>query len=148
MEVELVYAAGPANGMSVLKNDAPPYGPLLSGKTTCSLSHSSVSDDSSNTKRGFFHFSDLKVPIEGTFRLRFTLANIEATFVSIVHVMESASFNVVKARNYNGKAVSTQLAKDLAANGNRIKLHKEVGGKKSPNQASSQDDVDDNDGEE
>ncbi|KAF8445402.1 velvet factor [Terfezia claveryi] len=79
--------------------------------------------DIDNSDGGFFVFGDLSVKIEGEFRLRFSLFEIN----EVVHIksITSEPFTVYAAKNFPGMSESTFLSRSFGDQGVRLRIRKE-----------------------
>ncbi|KAJ2000004.1 hypothetical protein GGI04_004329 [Coemansia thaxteri] len=87
----------------------------------------------------YFVFSDLSVRIEGSFRLRFELYEMEGE--SVLHRASTLSdvFSVYSPKRFPGMMESTPLSKLFAEQGLRIRIRTEAGTKKRGKKATAND---------
>ncbi|KAI8645779.1 velvet factor-domain-containing protein [Parasitella parasitica] len=81
--------------------------------------------DHDNTDGGFFIFSDISVRLEGYYRLKFTLYEIEGCFVNRLCSIVSDVFQVYSPKSFPGMSESTFLTRSFSDQGVRIRIRKE-----------------------
>ncbi|OBZ87440.1 hypothetical protein A0J61_04504, partial [Choanephora cucurbitarum] len=81
--------------------------------------------DFDNTDGGFFIFSDISVRLEGFYRLKFTLYEIEGSYVNRICSIVSDMFQVYSPKSFPGMSESTFLTRSFSDQGVRIRIRKE-----------------------
>ncbi|KAK9767889.1 hypothetical protein K7432_001913 [Basidiobolus ranarum] len=81
--------------------------------------------DIDNSDGGFFVFPDISVRLEGRFRLRFSLYEINSTNVEYITTELSDLFTVYAPKQFPGMSESTLLSRYFAEQGVRIRIRKE-----------------------
>lgn len=81
--------------------------------------------DTNNSDGAFFVFGDLSVKIEGRYRLRFNLYQMQDSDCVHVTTVCSELFSVLSAKNFTGMAESTFLTRTFSDQGVRLRLRKE-----------------------
>ncbi|KAI9487581.1 MAG: velvet factor-domain-containing protein [Benjaminiella poitrasii] len=81
--------------------------------------------DHDNTEGGFFIFSDISVRLEGFYRLKFTLYEIEGLYVNRLSAVISDIFQVYSPKSFPGMSESTFLTRSFSDQGVRIRIRKE-----------------------
>jgi hypothetical protein len=81
--------------------------------------------DIDNSDGGFFVFGDLSVRIEGQFRLRFYLFEVQKADVCFLQSITSDVFQVYSAKQFPGMLDSTFLSRSFSDQGVRIRIRKE-----------------------
>ncbi|ORY02697.1 hypothetical protein K493DRAFT_207904, partial [Basidiobolus meristosporus CBS 931.73] len=81
--------------------------------------------DTNNSEGGFFVFPDISVRLEGYFRLRFSLYEIDGSSVSYASSTVSDVFTVYPPKQFPGMSESTLLSRYFAEQGVRIRIRKE-----------------------
>ncbi|ORY02909.1 hypothetical protein K493DRAFT_384992, partial [Basidiobolus meristosporus CBS 931.73] len=94
----------------------------LTGTTVSSLYRLK---DIDNSDGGFFVFPDVSVRLEGQFRLRFSLYEINGTSVDYINDTVSDPFTVYAPKQFPGMSESTLLSRYFAEQGVRIRIRKE-----------------------
>jgi hypothetical protein len=100
---------------------------ILSGTLVSSLHRLK---DIDNKDGAFFIFGDISIKVQGSYRLRFTLYEMQPNFGSyqcLGHTM-SAKFNVVLPKDFKGLEESTYLSRAFSDQGVRLRLRKEARG--------------------
>ncbi|KAI9280669.1 velvet factor [Sporodiniella umbellata] len=99
-------------------------GPIntLSGQTTSSMYKLK---DINNQDGGFFVFGDLSVKLEGEFRLKFCMFEINSLGASNLKCIYSDAFQVYSSKNFPGMLESTFLSRSFSDQGARIRIRKE-----------------------
>ena len=92
--------------------------------------NASVLVDTTGSKGLFFIFQDMSVRIEGTFRLKFSLIDLEGSRGLVQKTRVAASefsvpFTVYTPKTFPGMADSSDLAKAFATQGYKIPVRKE-----------------------
>ncbi|KAH5425278.1 hypothetical protein HBI88_082290 [Parastagonospora nodorum] len=114
------------NGRSKRREPDAMIGPLT-GTLTSSLHRLK---DSDNIDKGFTVFADVSVTLVGTFRLRFSLFELQrnGTMSMFLASVDSEEFNVVAAKDFKGMAESSVLSRSFSDQGVRLRLRKEPRG--------------------
>ncbi|KAJ1935641.1 hypothetical protein EC988_008419, partial [Linderina pennispora] len=86
--------------------------------------------DESMAQGAYFVFSDLSVRMEGSFRLRFDLFELDDCMVHSRASATSDVFSVYSPKRFPGMMESTRLSKLFADQGLRIRIRTEAGTKK------------------
>ncbi|KAI7899594.1 velvet factor, partial [Cokeromyces recurvatus] len=81
--------------------------------------------DHDNTEGGYFIFSDISVRLEGFYRLKFTLYEIEGIYVNRLCSVISDIFQVYSPKSFPGMSESTLLTRSFSDQGVRIRIRKE-----------------------
>lgn len=81
--------------------------------------------DTNNQDGGFFVFGDLSVKTEGTFRLRFTLFQMQNNECLQITSITSNPFAVHTGKNFPGMSESTFLTRSFSDQGVRLRLRKD-----------------------
>ncbi|KAK9763395.1 hypothetical protein K7432_009968 [Basidiobolus ranarum] len=81
--------------------------------------------DTDNSDGGFFVFPDVSVRLEGQFRLRFSLYEINGATVDYLSTTISDVFTVYAPKQFPGMSESTLLSRYFAEQGVRIRIRKE-----------------------
>ncbi|KAK4515584.1 uncharacterized protein ATC70_010535 [Mucor velutinosus] len=81
--------------------------------------------DHDNTDGGFFIFSDISVRLEGYYRLKFTLYEIDGPLVNRLCSIVSDVFQVYSPKSFPGMSESTFLTRSFSDQGVRIRIRKE-----------------------
>ncbi|KAG2205094.1 hypothetical protein INT47_002188 [Mucor saturninus] len=81
--------------------------------------------DVDNTDGGFFIFSDISIRLEGFYRLKFTLYEIDGFFVKRMCSIVSNVFQVYSPKSFPGMSESTFLTRSFSDQGVRIRIRKE-----------------------
>ncbi|CEP17995.1 hypothetical protein [Parasitella parasitica] len=81
--------------------------------------------DHDNTDGGFFIFSDISVRLEGYYRLKFTLYEIDGSLVNRLCSIVSDVFQVYSPKSFPGMSESTFLTRSFSDQGVRIRIRKE-----------------------
>ncbi|CAO3620700.1 unnamed protein product [Mucor hiemalis] len=89
--------------------------------------------DVDNTDGGFFIFSDISVRLEGFYRLKFTLYEIEGQYVNRMCSIISDIFQVYSPKSFPGMSESTFLTRSFSDQGVRIRIRKEPRSSSSAN---------------
>jgi hypothetical protein len=98
----------------------------LIGTLTSSLHRLKASD---NRDGGFFIFGDMSVMIQGRFKLRFALYEMqENSGVVFLGTIDSKPFVVLPGKDFKGMAESTVLSRSFSDQGVRLRLRKEPRG--------------------
>ncbi|CAO0802584.1 unnamed protein product [Mucor circinelloides] len=92
--------------------------------------------DHDNTDGGFFIFSDISVRLEGYYRLKFTLYEIEGPIVNRLCSIVSDVFQVYSPKSFPGMSESTFLTRSFSDQGVRIRIRKEPRSSSSSTSAS------------
>ncbi|KAE8312061.1 velvet factor-domain-containing protein [Aspergillus transmontanensis] len=104
------------------------YSPLpvqpLSSLTGTLVSSLHRLKDEDNSDAGFFIFGDLSVIVEGDFRLKFTLFEMEKDSATPLTSIITDRFTVYRPKSFPGMAESTSLSRLFADQGVRLKLRK------------------------
>jgi len=105
-------------------------GASIPGGINNALAGTSVSSlyrlkDIDNSEAGFFVFGDLSVKLEGHFRLRFYLFEVQKGEVCYLQSITSAVFTVWSAKQFPGMLDSTFLSRSFSDQGVRIRIRKE-----------------------
>jgi hypothetical protein len=102
-------------------------GKALIGTLTSSLHRLKASD---NRDGGFFIFGDVSVMIQGRFKLRFSLYEMQdnSSIVVFLGTVDSKPFDVLPAKEFKGMAESTVLSRSFSDQGVRLRLRKEPRG--------------------
>lgn len=93
--------------------------------------------DVDNTDGGFFIFSDISVRLEGFYRLKFTLYEIEGQYVNRMCSKTSDIFQVYSPKSFPGMSESTFLTRSFSDQGVRIRIRKEPRSSSSANTSHS-----------
>ncbi|KAJ7646671.1 velvet factor-domain-containing protein [Roridomyces roridus] len=80
----------------------------------------------SDQEAAFFIFPDICVRLEGSWRFKFTLFDIQDDKVRTCATTFSAPFFVYPGKQYPGVQISTPLTRALAAQGVRLRIRKEI----------------------
>ncbi|KII90885.1 hypothetical protein PLICRDRAFT_549398 [Plicaturopsis crispa FD-325 SS-3] len=133
--------------------------PSTSGSLVSSLYHLTVSasffmlslslrscDVDNNENADFFVFPDLSVRIEGSFRLKLCLYELDGESVRNHDSVYTAPFSVYPAKRYPGMEESTALSCCLADQGIKIRIRKDARPQKRaiPDSSNSSSDYNDN----
>ncbi|KAJ2159272.1 hypothetical protein GGF46_003156 [Coemansia sp. RSA 552] len=131
------YIVSPAYFMQVLLLDESGQSALLhiKGHVSAAMAGSMVSPlhtlrDTSSEQGAYFVFSDLSVRIEGAFRLRFVLFEMDGQQVHNRASITSDVFFVYSPKRFPGMMESTLLSRVFASQGLRIRIRTEAGTKK------------------
>ncbi|KAJ2081395.1 hypothetical protein H4R24_002381 [Coemansia sp. RSA 988] len=131
------YTVSPAFFMQVILLDEEGKNALhhIKGSRVSAMAGTMVSPlhtlrDMTDTQGAYFVFSDLSVRMEGSFRLRFDLFEIEGGAVYNRVSVTSENFFVYSPKRFPGMMESTQLSKLFAEQGLRIRIRTEAGTKK------------------
>lgn len=86
--------------------------------------------DSDNIDKGFGVFGDITVCVMGTYRLRFSLFELQrnGTIAVFLGSVDSDEFNVVAAKDFKGMTESSVLSRSFSDQGVRLRLRKEPRG--------------------
>ncbi|KAH7102453.1 velvet factor-domain-containing protein [Auriculariales sp. MPI-PUGE-AT-0066] len=99
------------------------------GSTVSSLYHMKVNSQD-HPDAALFVFPDLSVRTEGTYRLKFTLFEIVGDQMMYCKHIYSKSFYVYSAKKFPGMEESTPLSISLAEQGIKIRIRKDVRGRR------------------
>ncbi|KAJ2627421.1 hypothetical protein GGF44_004731, partial [Coemansia sp. RSA 1694] len=131
------YTVSPAFIMQVMLMDEAGETPLryIKGHQVAAMAGALVSPlhtlrDTTGTQGAFFVFSDISVRMEGSFRLRFELYEMEGDMVHHRASALSGVFSVYSPKRFPGMMESTMLSKLFADQGLRIRIRTEAGTKK------------------
>ncbi|KAJ2065874.1 hypothetical protein GGH13_005945, partial [Coemansia sp. S155-1] len=131
------YTVSPAFIMQVMLMDEAGKTPLrqIKGHQAAAMAGALVSPlhtlrDMTGSQGAYFVFSDLSVRIEGSFRLRFELYEMEGDTVHHRASALSGVFSVYSPKRFPGMMESTPLSKLFAEQGLRIRIRTEAGTKK------------------
>ncbi|KAJ2417632.1 hypothetical protein GGI10_000037 [Coemansia sp. RSA 2530] len=131
------YTVSPAFIMQVMLMDEAGKTPLrqIKGHQAAAMAGALVSPlhtlrDMTGAQGAYFVFSDLSVRIEGSFRLRFELYEMEGDVVQHRASALSGVFSVYSPKRFPGMMESTPLSKLFAEQGLRIRIRTEAGTKK------------------
>ena len=84
-----------------------------------------VKDITNNADVAFFVFGDLSVKLEGYFKLKFTLFEVQGKEVAYITDVTSQAFPVYNTKTWPGMGESTPLTRMLSDQGIRLRLRKE-----------------------
>ncbi|KAI9355465.1 velvet factor-domain-containing protein [Pilaira anomala] len=82
--------------------------------------------DTNNSEGAFFIFADISVRIEGIFKLKFTLFQINGMDVERLCSVYSQPFQVYSPKTFPGMSESTDLTRSFSDQGVRIRIRKET----------------------
>ncbi|RCH82174.1 hypothetical protein CU098_003025 [Rhizopus stolonifer] len=94
----------------------------VSGQTTSSMYKLK---DINNQDGGFFVFGDLSVKLEGKFRLKFSMFEINDLGATNLKTVYSDPFQVYPSKSFPGMLESTFLSRSFSDQGARIRIRKE-----------------------
>ncbi|RDW94428.1 hypothetical protein BP5796_00191 [Coleophoma crateriformis] len=78
-----------------------------------------------NEDGAYFVFGDLSIKLEGEFRLRFNLFEMQDGFARFMQAVDSDVFTVYGTKNFPGMGESTYMTRSFADQGVRLRLRKE-----------------------
>jgi hypothetical protein len=88
--------------------------------------------DESNKDGGFLIHGDISVRVQGSFRLRFTLFELQSNnmqgHIQCLGHVDSSIFKVLSSKDFKGLAESTHLSRTFSDQGVRLRLRKEAKG--------------------
>jgi hypothetical protein len=84
--------------------------------------------DVENKEGGFFVYGDISIKMQGTYRLRFNLYELEGNAYRHLASISSDRFNVVAQKDFKGLVESTYLSRTFSDQGVRLRLRKESRG--------------------
>lgn len=82
--------------------------------------------DVDNVDGGFFIFGDLSIKVEGEFRLKFTLFEMQKDVVRNLKSVISNTFVVLPPKAFPGMAESTFMSRSFADQGVKLRIRKEA----------------------